>query len=54
MGTWNCYYGFASFHPGGLNFALGDGAVRFISTNIDFSILEAAATRSGREVVQLP
>jgi prepilin-type N-terminal cleavage/methylation domain-containing protein len=52
--TWDCYYGFASFHPGGLNFALGDGGVRFISTNIDFSILEAAATRSGGEVVQLP
>ncbi|MGI6415780.1 MAG: DUF1559 domain-containing protein [Thermoguttaceae bacterium] len=51
---WGCYYGFSSFHPGGLNFALGDGAVRFISTNVDFSILEAAATRSGKEVAQLP
>jgi prepilin-type N-terminal cleavage/methylation domain-containing protein len=31
-----CLYGFSSKHPGGTQFALGDGKVTFISENIDF------------------
>lgn len=50
----DCYYSFASEHPGGMNFGMGDGAVRFISTTIDLTILQAAATSGGGESLQLP
>ena len=32
-----CAYGFSSKHPGGTQFALGDGKVTFVSENIDFN-----------------
>ncbi|MGH7199022.1 MAG: DUF1559 domain-containing protein, partial [Planctomycetaceae bacterium] len=43
---------FRSDHVGGVvNFALGDGSVRFVSETIDHGILDALATRAGGEVV---
>ena len=42
---------FGSSHPGGANFALADGSVRFIQESIPQSALESLCTRGGREVV---
>ena len=40
-----------SFHVGGSHFTLGDGAVRFISENINFNTFIALCTPNGGEVV---
>lgn len=42
---------FGSPHTGGAQFLLGDGAVRFISENIDEGTYQALATRSQGEVI---
>ncbi len=42
---------FRSDHRGGAQFALVDGAVRFVSENIDEKTLDALATRAGDESV---
>jgi len=43
--------GFYSFHPGGANFLLGDGSVRFVSENVAAIILAGLITRSKGEVI---
>jgi len=45
---------FGSNHPGGVNFAIADGSVRFVTENIDFNVYRAAATIDGGEALQLP
>ena len=45
---------FGSQHPGGANFALVDGSVRFISETIDLETYRALSTRAGGEVAALP
>lgn len=40
-----------SFHPGGANFTMGDGAVRFIQADIDPATFVALHTRAGQDVV---
>lgn len=42
---------FSSRHPGGCNFVLGDGSVRFISDNISASTWIGLGTRAGGEVL---
>jgi hypothetical protein len=42
---------FASYHVGGAQFGMVDGAVRFISENIDLRTLGALGTRAGGETV---
>jgi prepilin-type N-terminal cleavage/methylation domain-containing protein/prepilin-type processing-associated H-X9-DG protein len=42
---------FWSYHPGGANFMLADGSVRFVSYDVDYNTLVALATRNKGEVV---
>src|SRR5690606_29817033 len=42
---------FRSDHQGGVQFALTDGSVHFISEDIDAAVLDALATRNGGEVI---
>ena len=43
-----------SRHPGGVNVALADGAVRFVDDTVDPAVWKAAATRAGGEATPLP
>ncbi len=52
--TFPCRRGWGSFHPGGMNFALCDGSVRFIPQTIDVEVLAQLATISGGEVAKVP
>ena len=45
------FTGPGSYHTGGCHFLMGDGAVRFISENIDLGTLQDLTTRAGAEVV---
>jgi prepilin-type processing-associated H-X9-DG protein len=45
--------GFSSLHPGGANFALGDGSIRFISQTISQVNLERLCIRSDGQVNQV-
>lgn len=42
-----------SWHPGGVQVALADGSVRFVSDNIDQAVFQAIGTREGAEAVNL-
>jgi hypothetical protein len=42
---------FASYHTGGAQFSLGDGAVRFISTNINLQVYRNLSSRNGGDAV---
>ena len=42
---------FGSMHPGGAQFALGDGSVHFVSENVTLDILKGLASRAGHEPV---
>lgn len=42
---------FGSFHPGGVNFAYGDGSVDFLADSIDANVWVAKGSRNGSETV---
>lgn len=43
-----------SRHPGGVNVAMADGSLRFVTDDVDPAVWKAAATRAGGETVTLP
>jgi prepilin-type processing-associated H-X9-DG protein len=53
-GDWPHVYSFRSRHPGGLQFAMGDGSVQYVSQTIDMNIYRAMATRNGSEATTIP
>ena len=42
---------FGSYHVGGAQLSIADGAVRFVSENIDLGVLQALSSRNGGEVL---
>jgi hypothetical protein len=52
--AWFNEISFGSEHPGGAQFALGDGKITFISENIDMSVYRGLATREGGETAKVP
>lgn len=46
--------GFGSFHPGGVNYVLADGAVRFISSDVDGNTFSMMGNRRDGELIELP
>jgi prepilin-type N-terminal cleavage/methylation domain-containing protein/prepilin-type processing-associated H-X9-DG protein len=42
---------FGSFHPGGANFAYGDGSIHFLKTDIEPAYWVSLATRNGDEAI---
>ncbi|MGO8753083.1 MAG: DUF1559 domain-containing protein [Thermoguttaceae bacterium] len=51
---WYNRYAYTSRHPGGAQFAMSDGSVRFISDTISLPVFRAVGTRAVGEVVSLP
>lgn len=52
--NWWVSSGFKSRHPGGVNVAMGDGSVQFITEDIDYKLYNNLGTRAGGEIVSLP
>jgi len=48
---WQNVYSFRSMHPGGANFALADGSVRFVRDSISLNTYRAASSYSGGEIL---
>lgn len=51
---WPNVISFRSLHPGGANFCLVDGSVRFLSESVDHSLYRAFSTKDGGESTQGP
>jgi prepilin-type N-terminal cleavage/methylation domain-containing protein len=46
----SCKRTFASMHPSGMNFVMGDGSIRYVSRGIDVNILMSLGTINGGEI----
>ncbi len=53
-GNWQNTWSFRSRHSGGLQFAMGDGSVQFISDSIGLQVYRSLATTGGGEAVSVP
>jgi prepilin-type N-terminal cleavage/methylation domain-containing protein/prepilin-type processing-associated H-X9-DG protein len=51
LGSWQHWYSFRSMHPGGGNFAMCDGSVKFIKNSISMPAYQALSTRAQSEVI---
>ena len=51
--NWNTELGFKSSHPGGANFAYGDGSVHFLPENIDHWAYQYLGDKSDGEVINV-
>jgi prepilin-type N-terminal cleavage/methylation domain-containing protein len=52
--SWPTVMSFRSKHPGGANFCVGDGSVRFLSQNMNRLTYMSLCTRAGGETVSIP
>ncbi len=43
-------FGFRSFHPGGANFLVGDGTVKFVKSGINILVYQGLGTKAGGEI----
>jgi len=50
----NGWFSARSAHPGGVNVAMADSAVRFVSDEIDLKVWRGLSTRAGLETVAVP
>ena len=54
IAKWQHTMGYKSQHPGGAQFAFGDGSVSFLVDVIDYRLFNALGTKAGGEVVSRP
>jgi prepilin-type processing-associated H-X9-DG protein len=52
--NWPRVMSFRSRHPGGVNFCLADGSVRFIADSIPRLQYQRLCTRAGKEIAEVP
>ncbi|HZW33527.1 MAG TPA: DUF1559 domain-containing protein [Isosphaeraceae bacterium] len=51
LGDWCHWYSFRSMHPGGANFAMCDGSVKFLKQTVNLLTYQALSTRALGEIV---
>jgi prepilin-type N-terminal cleavage/methylation domain-containing protein len=52
--NWNAEVGFKSLHPGGAQFVLGDGSVRFIPQTVNMTVYNYLGDKADKQATQLP
>jgi prepilin-type N-terminal cleavage/methylation domain-containing protein/prepilin-type processing-associated H-X9-DG protein len=51
VGDWTHQYSFRSNHPGGANFAMADGSVKYLKSTVNFNVYQALSTRAQGEIL---